>query len=273
MELHLHYVKKIAQGAWSPANYLMAARVIELRRLRELTLKGSLASPTSITRKGTSYFCASPMGGGMKEERIFFKSQDLKIEGLISESRSENGVVVTHPHPLYGGEMHSNVVESIVRAYGKKGFTTLRFNFRGVGKSDGAYDNGNGEQYDVGAAVEYLCGMGKTSIDLAGYSFGVWVNAQCIESLTHVKRMVMVSPPVNFIDFSFLKYCAKIRLVISGSEDDIAPPAMIKDMIPMWNPEVKFEIIEGADHFYLGKTSEIERIIGELIDLEDLLQE
>ena len=204
----------------------------------------------------------------MKEDRVFFKSNGLKIEGLISESQTQNGVVVTHPHPLYGGEMHNNVVESVVRAYGDKGYTTLRFNFRGVGQSEGGYDNGTGEQEDVRAAVAFLGGLGKTSIDLAGYSFGVWVNAQCIEGLTDVRRMVMVSPPVNFLDFSFLKYCAKIRLVIAGSEDDIAPPATIKDMIPVWNPEAEFNIIQGADHFYLGKTGEIETIIGDLIDLE-----
>jgi len=204
----------------------------------------------------------------MKEERVSFKSNGLKIEGLISESQTRNGVVVTHPHPLYGGEMHNNVVESVVRAYGQKGYTTLRFNFRGVGRSEGGYDEGNGEQEDVRAAVAYLCGLGKTSIDLAGYSFGAWVNAQCIESLTDVKRMIMVSPPVNFLDFSFLKYCAKIRLVIAGSEDDIASPAMIKDMIPVWNSEAEFNIIKGADHFYCGKTGELEAVIGDLVDIE-----
>ena len=204
----------------------------------------------------------------MKEERVFFKSNELNIEGLISESQSRNGVVVTHPHPLYGGEMHNNVVESVVRAYGKNGYTTLRFNFRGVGKSEGGYANGTGEQEDVRAAVAFLGGLGKTSIDLAGYSFGAWVNAQCIESMTDIKRVVMVSPPVNFLDFSFLEYSAKIRLVIAGSEDDIAPPAMIKDMIPVWNSEAGFNIIQGADHFYWGKTSEIETIIGGLIELE-----
>ena len=204
----------------------------------------------------------------MKEERVFFKSNGLKIEGLINEGQTKNAVVVTHPHPLYGGDMNNNVVESVVRAYEKKGYTTLRFNFRGVGRSEGGYDEGTGEQGDVRAAVAFLGGLGKTSIDVVGYSFGAWVNAQCIESLTDVKWMVMVSPPVNFLDFSFLKYCAKIRLVIAGSADDIAPPSMIKDMIPVWNSEAEFNIIQGADHFYLGKTSEIEGIIGDLIDLE-----
>lgn len=204
----------------------------------------------------------------MIEEKIFFESEGVKIEGLLGRPGGQSAVVVTHPHPLYGGDMHNNVVESVVRAYGQKGYATLRFNFRGVGQSDGTYDNGTGEQEDVRAAVAFLGGLGKTSIDLAGYSFGAWVNAQCIESLTDVKRMIMVSPPVNFLDFSFLKYCAKIRLVIAGSEDDIAPPAMIKDMIPVWNPEAEFNIIKGADHFYRGKTGELETMIGDLIDLE-----
>ena len=204
----------------------------------------------------------------MIEENIFFESEGVKIEGLLGRSGGQSAVVVTHPHPLYGGEMHNNVVESVIRAYGEKGYAALRFNFRGVGQSDGGYDDGIGEQEDVRAAVAYLCGLGKTSIDLAGYSFGSWINAQCIESLAHVKRMIMVSPPVNFLDFSFFKYCPRLRLVIAGAEDDIAPPLVIRDMIPVWNSEAKFDIIKGADHFYWGKTGEIETIIGGLIELE-----
>lgn len=207
-------------------------------------------------------------GDQMKEERIFFKSRGLNIGGLINDTQGRKGVVVTHPHPLYGGSMDNNVVESMVRAYGEKGYATLRFNFRGVGKSEGAYDNGTGEQEDVRAAVTYLAQLGKTSIDLAGYSFGAWVNAQCIDSLRDVRRMVIVSPPVNFIDFSFLTDCPRIRLVITGSEDDIAPPGMIEEMLPVWSPDAAFRIIKGADHFYGGKTHEIKTAINGLIELE-----
>jgi len=210
----------------------------------------------------------NPKDINMKEKRVIFKSQDVTIEGLISESPGRNGVVVTHPHPQYGGEMRNNVVESVVRAYGEKGYATLRFNFRGVGRSEGRYDNGRGEQEDVRAAVAHLTQLGMTSIDLTGYSFGAWVNAKCIDSLTDVGRMVMVSPPVNFLDFSFLKSCPKIRLVIAGSEDEIAPPAMIEKILLVWNPESELKAINGADHFYWGKTGEIEAIIGDLIELE-----
>lgn len=204
----------------------------------------------------------------MNERRVVFESQDVAIEGLVCEGDATKGVVVTHPHPLYGGSMDNNVVEAIVEAYGGKGYTTLRFNFRGVGGSEGTYDNGRGEQDDVRAAVAHLVQRGRTSIDLAGYSFGAWVNGQCMGGLAHVQRMIMVSPPVNFMDFSFFSECPKLRLVIAGSEDDTAPPAMIQKMISSWNPEASFQMIQGADHFYWGKTHEIQAAICGLIDLE-----
>ncbi len=202
----------------------------------------------------------------MKEEKVFFQAGDVKIEGLLHDAPGEKGVVVTHPHPLYGGDMHNNVVETIVQAYQEKGYTTLRFNFRGMGQSEGSYDEGVGEQEDVKAALAYVDGMGKTSIDLAGYSFGAWVNALGLKRFDLARRTVMVSPPVNFLDFSFLDYNEKIQLVIGASEDDIGPPAIIKEMIPVWNPEARFSIIQGADHFYWGYNGDIKLIIQEFLE-------
>ena len=202
----------------------------------------------------------------MTEEIIFFRSGGLKIEGMLDSAPGAKAVVITHPHPLYGGDMYSNVVESVTRAFRKSGYTTLRFNFRGVGKSEGVHDEGIGEQEDVGAALEYLGELGNSFVDLAGYSFGAWVNAMGLGRFELVERMIMVSPPVNFIDFSLLGYDPKIKLVIAGSNDDIAPPGMIQKMLPAWNPEARFEIIQGADHFYLGKTGEIEDIVRNFLE-------
>ncbi len=197
----------------------------------------------------------------MNEKQFFFQSQGVKLEGLLAKVPGERGVVVTHPHPLYGGNMHNNVVEAVIKAYREEGYSTLRFNFRGTGQSGGNYDEGVGEREDVRAALSCLADLGKTSLDLAGYSFGVWVNALGLKDFDHIKRTVMVSPPVGFMDFSFLDYNSKIQLVIAGSDDDIGPSGMIKDMIKNWNSEAQFNIIQGADHFYRGKTGEIERII------------
>jgi len=199
------------------------------------------------------------------EKSVVFESGDLKLEGLLDRAEGDAGVVITHPHPQYGGSMQNNVVESLVKSYKKAGYTTLRFNFRGMGKSEGHYDEGVGEQADVRGAVAYLKDLDMTSVDLAGYSFGAWVNAQTIGDLNDVARMIMVSPPVNFMDFSFLQYTPGIQLIIAGSRDDIAPPDMIQKMLPQWNKDSAFHIIQGADHFYWGETGEIESIVGDFL--------
>jgi alpha/beta superfamily hydrolase len=105
-------------------------------------------------------------------------------------------------------------------------------------------------------------------LDLAGYSFGSWVNAMGLESFDQVKRMVLVSPPVAAIEFSFLTYSPRIQLVITGSDDDIAPPGMIKNMLPTWNPEAEFRVIQGIDHFYWGGTKEVVSIIKAFLEKE-----
>jgi alpha/beta superfamily hydrolase len=193
----------------------------------------------------------------MAEKQIQVPSNDVQLEGLLHECPGHRGVVVTHPHPLYGGEMHNNVVATIARVYREVGFTTLRFNFRGVGSSGGSYGQGIGEQDDVTAAVDHLQGLGKKEIDLAGYSFGAWVNAMGLSRFHGVGRLIMVSPPVAFLDFSSLRSDEKIQLVIAGSRDDIGPPDVIQEMLKQWNPRARFQIIEGADHFYWGMEREL----------------
>lgn len=197
----------------------------------------------------------------MAEERIFFLANTIRIEGLLWTVPGDKGVVVTHPHPLYGGSMHNNVVESLVRVYQQAGYTTLRFNFRGVGNSQGEYDHGMGEQEDVRAALNYLANKGNEIIDLAGYSFGSWVNALTIPEVDTVHQMIMISPPVAFLDFQSVGFIPEIQLVVAGSRDDIAPPKLIKTMLPSWNSRAQLEIIDGADHFYIGYTEKLESIL------------
>jgi len=205
----------------------------------------------------------------MAEERIFLEVKELKIEALLENFAGEKGVVISHPHPLYGGSMHNNVVKAVAQAYREQGYSTLRFNFRGVGLSEGDYDNGHGEQKDVHAALRYLSELGKTRIDLAGYSFGSWVNALGVDAFAEAGRLIMVSPPVDFIDFSFLKYTPRIRLVICGTLDEIAGHKKVEKMLPLWNREATYRVIEGADHFYMGCEDEIKKIIGEFLRTSD----
>ncbi len=170
-------------------------------------------------------------------------------------------MVVTHPHPLYGGDMYNLVVETIVHIYNIKGYSTLKFNFRGVGRSQGKYDNGDGEQKDVLAALSFLGDTGMEQIDLAGYSFGAWVNAHAVQEDVSVKNMVMVSPPVGFMDFQSIGPMDCLKLVVIGSRDDIAPWDAVKKMRSVWNPNARFEVIDGADHFYGGFLDQLEAIL------------
>jgi len=199
-------------------------------------------------------------------EKIKFLSENYEIEGLLNKRDKNKGVVVTHPHPLYGGDMYNLVVETIVHVYNIKGYSTLKFNFRGVGKSRGQYDNGVGEQKDVLAALSFLADMGMERIALAGYSFGAWVNAHAaIQEDIFVEDMVMVSPPVGFMDFHAISAINVLKFVITGNRDDIAPADAVKKMLPTWNPDARFEIVDGADHFYGGYLGHLESVLSSCI--------
>jgi alpha/beta superfamily hydrolase len=194
-------------------------------------------------------------------KKVRFFSENYEIEGLLNKKNEKKGVVVTHPHPLYGGDMYNLVVETIVHVYNIKGYSTLKFNFRGVGRSQGKYDNGDGEQKDVLAALSLLGDMGMEQIDLAGYSFGAWVNAHAVQEDVSVKNMVMVSPPVGFMDFRTIGPMDCLKFVVTGSRDDIAPADAVEKMRSVWNPNARFEVIDGADHFYGGYLNQLESVL------------
>ena len=203
------------------------------------------------------------------ETSTVFISGGYEIEGRLTEGSQPGAVVITHPHPLYGGDMHNNVVDTVSYAYQKNGYTTLRFNFRGVGGSQGSYSDGIGEQEDVRAAVSYLAHIGARQIDLAGYSFGAWVNALSVKNGLRVANMIMVSPPVAFIDFKSISELGGLRLIVTGSRDDIAPADMVEKLYPAWNPNAKFEVIHGADHFYGGYQDKLEAVLADFLESEE----
>ncbi len=197
------------------------------------------------------------------EERIFIKSEpEVELETLVKKAPGNKAVVIVHPHPLYGGSMYNNVVEAVADAYYEMGYTTVRFNFRGVGESTGTYDDGVGEAKDVKAVFNYVRKrLRKEEIAISGYSFGAWVVASSMREINNVDHVVLISAPVSMIDFSFLKEEPRIKLVITGSYDYIAPEETIKKLLPLWNQDAKLYVIDGADHFYWGYEDRIKKII------------
>jgi alpha/beta superfamily hydrolase len=192
------------------------------------------------------------------EEPIAFASGNLRIEGMLEKSSGTQAVVITHPHPLYGGDMNNSVVLAVRKAYLRRGYSTLRFNFRGTGRSEGDYADGLGERLDVQAALAGLAGRGMTDIDLAGYSFGAWVNTGLS---TGFQRIVMVSPPVAFMDFGPEAPIPRLHLIVTGGRDEIAPATAVARCRARWNPQAALEVIPGADHFYTGFLETLEDTI------------
>jgi hypothetical protein len=196
------------------------------------------------------------------EEKMTIASDGYQLEGLWHPGSGDRGAVITHPHSLYGGTMHNPVVEVIQSAYRQNNFATLRFNFRGVGGSQGNFDNGIGEQNDVRAAIAAVRQRGVGEVALAGYSFGAWVNAGLIaKNPGAIASLLMVSPPVGLLEFENVSPIDCLKLVITGSRDEIAPAEQIRELLPSWNPDARFEIIDGCDHFYISHLDKLRFIL------------
>ncbi len=185
-------------------------------------------------------------------KHISIEHGTFRLEAVHQKNNRPDAVVITHPHPLYGGNMENPVVKTIEQAFYENGVATLRFNFRGTGKSTGQFDDGVGEQADVKAAVEFLEKEGYGRIRLAGYSFGSRINAAVVSGGCRVTDHIMVSPPVAFMPFDDIPSLRNTGLVITGSDDEIAPKALIETHLDRWGIDPVFETIPDCDHFYSG---------------------
>ena len=189
--------------------------------------------------------------GEQTEAPVWIPCGELSLEGALGVIPSARGaVLICHPHPLFGGNMDNPVVQAIRQAFADAGYSTLRFNFRGVGRSTGAFDDGNGEQQDVRSCLEYLSNRFSGPITLSGYSFGSWVNARLLDKGLMVSDHIMVAPPVAFVSFSDISRIPSTRLVVTGENDDIAPPSQVRDMMTWCGIQGPLEVLPGTDHFY-----------------------
>jgi uncharacterized protein len=192
------------------------------------------------------------------ENAVTIKNRTIRLQAMLAQGTSDRGVVMAHPHPLYGGNMDNPVVLKAIAAFAEKGFTTLRFNFRGTGDSTGMFDNGQGEQTDVMAALAFLKDMGIATLFLAGYSFGARVNASVVAGGYEIMDHVMISPPAGFMSFDDIDILPATGLVITGQNDDIAPPDMIQAHLNRWGITAQFDVIPGCDHFYSGCLADLQ---------------
>lgn len=182
-----------------------------------------------------------------------------RLEVLVSDpARDARAVaVVCHPHPLHGGTMHNKVVHMLARTFGDLGAHTLRFNFRGVGRSDGAHDHGVGETDDAAAVIEWArARYPDRALWLAGFSFGAYVALRAAGRAAP-DRLVAVAPAVNLYDFSVVPTPDCPWWLLQGGADEIVPPEAVRAWSDRLVPAPRRLWFDGVGHFFHGRLNDI----------------
>jgi hypothetical protein len=174
--------------------------------------------------------------------------------------------LVCHPHPLYGGTMHNKVVFRAAKAALLSGLPTLRFNFRGAGKSVGTFTGGDGEREDVRAALDYLAAhFPGLPVCLMGFSFGSWVGLAVGAADARVSTLVGLGLPVGSLDFDFLRDVRKPKLLLQGTRDEFGPVAQVSELYRSLAEPKQIHWVEGADHFFAGKLDEVQEALRQFL--------
>jgi len=189
---------------------------------------------------------------------VIFNGPEGRLEGRYHPSKKENAPIalVLHPHPQYGGTMNNKVVYYLYHSFVHRGFSVLRFNFRGVGRSQGSFDNGVGELSDAAAALDWLQNYNRDASTcwVAGFSFGAWIGMQLLMRRPEIEGFIAVSPPANMYDFTFLAPCPSSGLLIQGPADTVVSEPAVQKLADKLRAQKTIEIdyrkIEGASHFF-----------------------
>lgn len=170
--------------------------------------------------------------------------------------------VICHPHPQGGGTMHNKVVFRVAQALGDLGMPTLRFNYRGVGRSTGAYDEGRGESDDIRTALDALAARYPgVALCLAGFSFGAWLGLPIGCADARVRQLVGVGVPVSLFDVAALDDCHKPKLIVQGAEDEHGPIAALQPWFARLPDPKRLTVIPHADHFFTQQQAELANAI------------
>ena len=199
----------------------------------------------------------------VRKARVRFPSGELSLEGILAIPQGTGpfpAVIVCHPHPLYGGSMDNNVVNSLCEALAQASLIPFKFNFRGVGGSEGEFGHGTGEQQDVGAAISFVTTVSEVDserVGLAGYSAGAGFALPVGSTSARIRALAAISPPLSIFDFEFLRGSLKPKLLISGGRDGFTSTSQLLEFCQRLPDPKECHSIEGADHFWWGHESHL----------------
>ena len=200
----------------------------------------------------------------MRQSAVSFKAKGLNFEGVVAQPEGNSGpmpaVVVCHPHPLFGGNMDNNVVLILASSLVDKGFVTLRFNFRGVGNSEGQHSKGELEAQEVLGALELMKawpGIDGRKVGLAGYSFGASVILAGGSLYKKTRALALVSPSLRALENTPLKKQNRPTMVITGDRDKLVQSDQLQSCLDTFSHPPACHIVAGADHFWQGYEDEL----------------
>ncbi len=198
---------------------------------------------------------------------VLFNGPAGRLEGRYQPAADKNApiaiVLHPHPHPKFGGTMNNPLVHELFYMFVNSGFTTLRFNFRGVGNSQGDFDHGHGELSDAAAALDWVQSLhpDSTGCWVAGFSFGSWIGMQLLMRRPEIEGFMSIAPQPNIYDFSFLAPCPSSGLIIHGAEDRVSTPEDVQVLVEKLHTQKGITItqntIPGANHFFTDHTDEL----------------
>jgi len=193
---------------------------------------------------------------------IIFNGPEGRLEGRYSHSKIKNAplALVLHPSPELGGTMNNKITYMMFQTFVARGFSTLRFNFRGVGRSQGLFDRGEGELSDAASALDWMQELNPNApyVWVGGFSFGAWIGMQLLMRRPEIAGFLSIAPPANTEDFNFLAPCPTSGLVVQGKKDDVVHEPAVAELIDTLEQQkgiaIDYRPIEGANHFFHGYT-------------------
>lgn len=196
---------------------------------------------------------------------IMIPGPEGRLEARYSHSKTPNAplALILHPNPEHGGTMNNKVSYMMFQAMVQRGFSTLRFNFRGVGQSQGIHDRGEGELGDAASALDWMQDLNPNApyVWIAGFNFGAWIGMQLLMRRPEIEGFISVAPPANIYDFSFLAPCPSSGLIIQGEKDDVVTLDPVSKLVEKLHAqkgiEIDHRIVGGANHFFHEKTNHL----------------
>src|SRR5690242_19431936 len=205
---------------------------------------------------------------------VIINGPEGRIEGRYHHARGGTApmALVLHPHPLHGGTMNNKIVYTLYQCFVRRGFSTLRFNFRGVGRSQGSFDRGEGELADAAAALDWLqtYNPNAQACWIAGFSFGAWIGMQLLMRRPEIDGFIVLAPPANLYDFSFLAPCPSSGMIVHGDKDAVVPYKDVTGLVDKLKTQkgivIEQKVIPGANHFFDGKVEPLMEAISGYLD-------